>query len=84
VLPLLGGAGLWHPSFAPGGRLLASCNARGVLRVWSLPATAGGGAAAAASGADFTRCAWLPDGDLLTFSRQDGAVRLWPAALLRA
>jgi hypothetical protein len=82
VLPLMGASGLWHPAFSPDGRLLASCNAPGVLRVWALPAAAGEAAVPTASATDFTRCAWLPGGELLTFSRRDGAVRVWPAGLL--
>jgi WD40 repeat protein len=89
-LPLCFASGLPWPhqdrlrsmAFAPDGRALAACDERDSLCVWSLPGP-GGPPALLAEGQEVWRCAWLPDGRLLTFSRLDGAVNLWPAEAFR-
>jgi hypothetical protein len=67
-------------AFAPDGRLIAQGGS--LVRVWGqdgkswrvlLEGRTEGG----------ERCDLLPDGRLLTFSRRDGCVKLWPAELFR-
>jgi WD40 repeat protein len=72
-----------QPAWSPDGRLLATVGHRGTLRAWALPEIPGGPGFILIEG-NCSRCAFLPDGRLLTFSRRDGAVNLWPPELLRA
>src|SRR5262249_53523264 len=81
--PLMGWGGelIAHLSFAPDGSHLA---ARGeyTVRVWRLN-DAGGVPHLEGRGNGVHWCDFLPDGRLLTFSRRDSAVKLWPADLFR-
>jgi WD40 repeat protein len=55
------------------------------LCVWAWPNDPDGPARVAADWSEAPAFAgWLPDGRLLTVCGQDGAVRIWPAELLRA
>ncbi len=71
-----------HLSFSPDASHLA---ARGehTVRVWRLTDREGV-PYLEGRGHGVHRCDFLPDGRLLTFSRRDNAVRLWPADLFRA
>jgi hypothetical protein len=82
-LNLSPGRALMAFGLTPGSRALFTLTDR--LQGWSL--ADGGGAAATL----FEGLAWavdgaavLPDGRLLTFSRRDGRVRIWPAEVFRA
>jgi WD40 repeat protein len=70
-----------HLSFSPDSAHLA---ARGVstVRVWRLTDSKGV-SHLEGRGNGIHWCDFLPDGRLLTFSRRDNAVKLWPAELFR-
>jgi hypothetical protein len=65
-------------AFAPDGRTILASGGP-TLRVWGLAARG----PLLAEGREHSRGGWLADGRLLTFSRRDGAVKVWPAELLR-
>jgi hypothetical protein len=63
--------------FSADGQALATSN-NFTFRAWGL------GRGVVLEGQSINRCGFLPDGRLLTFSRHDGTVRIWPPELLRA
>jgi hypothetical protein len=71
-------ASVWEMELnvAPDGGTAAVAWGR-LLRAWPLDGSA------FLEGHDVARCAFLPDGRLLTFGGRDGAVNLWPAEALR-
>jgi hypothetical protein len=79
-LPWFADEALVRLNFSPGG-CLAGCGGA-LARFW---ARAGEGWRVLLEGRaeGLASVEWLPDGRLLTFSRRDGAVKLWPAELFR-
>jgi hypothetical protein len=72
-----------EPRFAAGGRALVTISSTG-LRAWALPEGDGEATPLFEGRAEGVDDAWpLPDGRLLTFSRRDGRVRIWPAEVFR-
>ena len=66
-------------AFSPNGRLLASADADGTVRLWN-PATGQPVGAPHHESAQVTGVAFSPNGKLLASAGADGTVRLWNPA----
>jgi WD40 repeat protein len=83
-LPLLWSQVGRVPRFSADGRVLLTASLAGV-RAWALPDADGEAAPLFEARAEGITDAFpLPEGRLLTFSRRDGRVRIWPAEVFRA
>ena len=66
-------------AFSPGGKLLASADGDGAVRLWD-PATGQPAGSPLHTGAYVSGVAFSPDGKLLATAESDGTVRLWDPA----
>jgi hypothetical protein len=70
-----------RPLVAPDGWSLALANQP--LLVWPMPGTGGAAGRVHLEGHAVSRCAWLPDGGLVTFYWREGTINVWPAEVFR-